>query len=454
MTNQIHSGTLEIKLSAREEKHRRFARKAAAEGMVLLKNEGVLPLNVDSSIALFGGGAVQTIKGGTGSGDVNNRENISVYQGMKEAGAVITSESWLMEYEICYESARIAWKKRILKAAENVENPFDAYAANPFSMPEGRRILKEDIKDAQVAVYVISRICGEGKDRRKEEGDYYLSRSEQEDILFLNQSGIPIVLLLNVGAPIELTDILEEAENIRAVLNISLPGQEGGRATADVLLGRAVPAGRLTATWARRYEDYPSAEDFGYLNGNLDTEEYREGIYVGYRYFDSFGKRPLFSFGYGLSYTSFSMGYEGIKRTERGVELVVSVKNTGTVYSGREVVQVYASLPQTESTKELKRLVGFAKTKDLKPQESQRLVISIEQSYLASYSEEQHAWRIDAGTYGIWIGEHSDVLQPVVKIIVQKQTLIKRTRAFLQIQFLMNFLWMRRLEGKLKNGLE
>jgi beta-glucosidase len=429
MTNQIHSGTLEIKLSAREEKHRRFARKAAAEGMVLLKNEGVLPLNVDSSIALFGGGAVQTIKGGTGSGDVNNRENISVYQGMKEAGAVITSESWLMEYEICYESARIAWKKRILKAAENVENPFDAYAANPFSMPEGRRILKEDIKDAQVAVYVISRICGEGKDRRKEEGDYYLSRSEQEDILFLNQSGIPIVLLLNVGAPIELTDILEEAENIRAVLNISLPGQEGGRATADVLLGRAVPAGRLTATWARRYEDYPSAEDFGYLNGNLDTEEYREGIYVGYRYFDSFGKRPLFSFGYGLSYTSFSMGYEGIKRTERGVELVVSVKNTGTVYSGREVVQVYASLPQTESTKELKRLVGFAKTKDLKPQESQRLVISIEQSYLASYSEEQHAWRIDAGTYGIWIGEHSDVLQPVVKIIVQKQTLIKRTRA-------------------------
>ena len=300
MINQIHSGTMEIQPSEREQKHSRFARKAAAEGMVLLKNEGTLPLDAASSIALFGGGAVRTVKGGTGSGDVNNRENISVYQGMKEAGAAITSESWLMEYEACYESARMAWKKRVLEAAENVENPFDAYAANPFSMPEGRKVLEEDFKDAQAVVYVISRICGEGKDRRKEEGDYYLSSHEREDILFLNRSGIPIVLLLNVGAPIELADILEEAKNIRAVLNISLPGQEGGRAAADVLFGRAVPGGKLTATWARRYEDYPSAKTFGYLNGNLDTEEYVEGIYVGYRYFDTFGKRPLFPFGYGL----------------------------------------------------------------------------------------------------------------------------------------------------------
>ncbi len=427
MINQIHSGTLKIQPSVREQKHRRFARKAAAEGMVLLKNEGVLPLNADSSIALFGGGAVRTIKGGTGSGDVNNRENISVYQGMKEAGAVITSESWLMEYETCYEGARMAWKKKVLEAAENVENPFDVYAENPFSMPKGRRILNEDSKGAQVAIYVISRICGEGKDRRKEEGDYYLSRHEWEDILFLNQLGIPIVLLLNVGAPIELVDILEEAENIRAILNISLPGQEGGRAVADVLFGRAVPGGRLTATWARHYEDYPSAQSFGYLNGNVATEEYREGIYVGYRYFDTFGKKTLFPFGYGLSYTSFSMGFEGIKGTECGVDLIVSVENTGTVYSGREVVQVYVSLPQTESRKELKRLVGFAKTKNLKPGESQNLVISVEQTYLASYSEVQHAWVMDAGKYVIWIGKHAESLQPVAELIVQKQTIIERT---------------------------
>ncbi len=429
MINQIHSGTMEIQPSEREQKHSRFARKAAAEGMVLLKNEGTLPLDAASSIALFGGGAVRTVKGGTGSGDVNNRENISVYQGMKEAGAAITSESWLMEYEACYESARMAWKKRVLEAAENVENPFDAYAANPFSMPEGRKVLEEDFKDAQAVVYVISRICGEGKDRRKEEGDYYLSSHEREDILFLNRSGIPIVLLLNVGAPIELADILEEAKNIRAVLNISLPGQEGGRAAADVLFGRAVPGGKLTATWARRYEDYPSAKTFGYLNGNLDTEEYVEGIYVGYRYFDTFGKRPLFPFGYGLSYTSFSMGAEEIRRTECGVDMAVTVKNTGNVYSGREVVQVYASLPQAGRGKELKRLVGFAKTRNLKPQESQRLVISIEQSYLASYSEEQHAWMMDAGTYGIWIGEHIESLRPGAKLIVHEQTIIERTRA-------------------------
>ncbi len=427
MINQIHSGTLERQPSAREQKHCRFARKAAAEGMVLLKNEGLLPLDMNFPIALFGGGAVKTIKGGTGSGDVNNRENISVCQGIREAGAVITSENWLMDYETRYENARTAWKKAVLEAAKNVENPFDAYAENPFSMPEGRRITAEDMKGAAVIVYVISRISGEGKDRRREEGDYYLSRREKEDILWLEKTGVPIVLLLNVGAPIELTDILEEAGNIQAVLNISLPGQEGGHATADVLFGHVSPGGRLTSTWARRYGDYPSAENFGYLNGNLETEEYREGIYVGYRYFESFGIKPLFPFGYGLSYASFSVEFKSMRRTERGIDITVSVKNIGEFYSGREVVQVYATLPQTEHEKEYKRLVGFSKTELLKPQEAQTLIISIEQSSFASFSEQMHAWFIDAGTYGIWIGKHVESLQPVALLIVQQRMILERT---------------------------
>lgn len=307
-----HSGTLKLQRSERELAHAVLARRAAAEGMVLLKNEGILPLKRPISVALFGGGAVRTVKGGIGSGDVNNRENISVYEGLKAENVMITSENWITDYENRYEAARIAWRKKILEAAKHVENPFDAYAANPFSFPEGRKIMDEDLKDASVTIYVISRIAGEGMDRRKAEGDYYLSEKEKEDILYLNQTGIPIVLLLNIGAPIELADILQEAENIKAVLNISLPGQEGGYAAADVLFGEAAPGGRLTATWAKRYEDYPSAENFGYLNGNLETEEYKEGIYVGYRYFDSFGIRPLFPFGYGLSYTVFSIKYESI----------------------------------------------------------------------------------------------------------------------------------------------
>lgn len=421
---QNHSGIL----SKRELIHARLARKAAAAGMVLLKNEGLLPLSFPASIALFGGGAVRTVKGGIGSGDVNNRESISIYRGLKAAGAVITSEDWLADYKHRYEAARTAWKKRVLEEALHVENPFDAYSANPFSMPDGRKIISEDLGDASAAIYVISRIAGEGKDRRKIEGDYYLSKKEWEDILYLDQADIPIILLLNVGAPIELTDVLQEAGNIKAVLNISLPGQEGGHAAADVLFGRAAPGGRLTATWAKRYEEYPSADSFGYLNGNLETEKYKEGIYVGYRYFDSFGIRPLFPFGYGLSYTDFSIKYEGLQRTEKGMDIMVSVKNIGKSYSGREVVQVYVTLPQTIYAKEYQRLVGFTKTNILRPQEKQNLMISIDQSNLASYSEQLHAWFMEAGTYGIWIGEHSASLQLAALFTVPQQTILEYTK--------------------------
>lgn len=422
-----HSGTLKSRRSKRELTNAMLARKAAAEGMVLLKNEGILPLKRPISIALLGGGSVQTVKGGIGSGDVNSRESISVYKGLKAEDVMITSEGWITDYKNRFETARIAWRRKILEDVKQVENPFDAYAANPFSLPEGREIIDEDLEGASVAVYVISRIAGEGRDRRKAEGDYYLSKKERKDILYLNQAGIPIVLLLNVGAPVELTDIIEEAENIKAILNISLPGQEGGYAVADVLFGEAAPGGRLTATWAKRYEDYPSAEDFGYLNRDLETEIYKEGIYVGYRYFDSFGIQPLFPFGYGLSYTTFSIRYDGFRRTEGGFDIFVSVENTGNYYSGREVVQVYATLPQTTGAKEYQRLVGFAKTHMLKPHEKQKLTISIDQSYLASYSENLHAWFMEAGTYGIWIGEHTASLQVVELFTVRQQTILEPT---------------------------
>ena len=206
--NQIHSGSLKTRPSERELKHGILARRAAAEGMVLLKNEGILPMKESAVVALFGGGAVRTVKGGIGSGDVNNRESISVYQGLEAAGVRMTSEDWIADYRKRYEAARISWKEKILEDVKKVNNPFDAYADNPFSLPDGREIKEEDLEGASVAVYVISRIAGEGKDRRRTEGDYYLSKKEREDILYLNQTGIPIVLLLNVGAPVEFTDIM------------------------------------------------------------------------------------------------------------------------------------------------------------------------------------------------------------------------------------------------------
>ena len=166
-TNLKHSGTRSTEVCQREIDHAVFAREAAEEGIVLLKNEGLLPLKKDTKIALLGIGAEKTIKGGTGSGDVNNRESVSIYAGMKEKNADIVSEEWLKDYHNRYEQARTEWKEQILEAAKHVDNPFDAYAANPFAMPDGRAVTNEDIKAAEAAIYVISRISGEGKDRRK-----------------------------------------------------------------------------------------------------------------------------------------------------------------------------------------------------------------------------------------------------------------------------------------------
>ena len=425
--NWIHSGNLQQEPSEREIRHRALAGKAAAEGIVLLKNDGVLPLKLSDPIALFGSGADKTVKGGIGSGDVNNRENISIFRGVREAGAAVTSLEWLKDYDRRYDDAREKWKEKILEDAHHVDNPFDAYAANPFVLPEGRSITEKDLKGACAALYVISRISGEGKDRRLAEGDYYLSRREWEDILYLDQQGLPLILILNAGGPVELTDILREADNIRAVLNISQPGQEGGTAVADILFGKAVPEGKLTATWAERYEDYPCADSFSYLNGNLEKEEYREGIYVGYRYFDSFGVKPLFPFGHGLSYTSFEMKFHEIKAKENALGAEVTVTNTGKSYAGREVVQVYVSLPRTGTEKEYRRLAGFRKTDSLKPGESQNVVVEIRQKQLAVFSEERQAWIVEKGMYGIWIGGSSAEARLCAFVKVPEEVILEET---------------------------
>ena len=424
--NLKHSGTRSTEVCQREIDHAVFAREAAEEGIVLLKNEGLLPLKKDTKIALLGIGAEKTIKGGTGSGDVNNRESVSIYAGMKEKNAGIVSEEWLKDYHNRYEQARTEWKEQILEAAKHVDNPFDAYAANPFAMPDGRAVTNEDIKAAEAAVYVISRISGEGKDRRK--GDYYLSDQEEKDLYFLNEQKIPTVLIINAGGPVELTDLLAGTENICAILNISQLGQEGGNAVADILFGEFTPSGKLTTTWIKRYDDCPAAEEFSYLNGNLETEEYAEGIYVGYRYFDSFGIEPLFSFGYGLSYTEFDIRLCGINTDSKGVTVTVEVENTGTTYSGKEVVQIYASLPQDGSRKEFRRLVGYEKTEELKPGEKEMLNIVLPAKAFASFWEEQQEWRIQAGAYGIWIGNSLSEAKLSAGVKVSADVIMEKTK--------------------------
>ena len=307
-----HSGTRDPAPSPREQENAALARQAAAAGIVLLKNRGVLPLNPGAPVALFGAGAGRTVKGGTGSGDVNNRASVSIWQGLKEAGVPLTSEDWLADCEARYTRAREDWRAQVLAATKQVDNPVDAYAARPFALPEGRTNRPQDLKGAKAALYVISRIAGEGKDRRLEPGDYYLSDAERADLQTLDESGLPVVLLLNAGGPVELTGLLDGMQHLDAILQLSQLGQQGGQAVADVLLGRATPEGKLTATWARRYDDIPCARAFGSLNGDVSQDTYRDGVYVGYRYFDSFGVRPLFAFGFGLSYTTFALRAAGL----------------------------------------------------------------------------------------------------------------------------------------------
>ena len=295
-------------------------------------------------------------------------------------------------------------------------------------MPDGRAVTNEDIKAAEAAIYVISRISGEGKDRRKRKGDYYLSDQEEKDLYFLNEQKIPTVLIINAGGPVELTDLLAGTENICAILNISQLGQEGGNAVADILFGEFTPSGKLTTTWTKRYDDCPAAEEFSYLNGNLETEEYAEGIYVGYRYFDSFGIEPLFSFGYGLSYTEFDIRLCGINTASKGVTVTVEVENTGTTYSGKEVVQIYASLPQDGSRKEFRRLVGYEKTEELKPGEKEMLNIVLPAKAFASFLEEQQEWRIQAGAYGIWIGNSLSEAKLSAGVKVSADVMMEKTK--------------------------
>ena len=429
-----HSGTHQPTPSARERAHAALARRAAASGIVLLKNTGVLPLEPACAVALFGTGASRTVKGGIGSGDVNNRANVSIFQGLQAAGLTITSTSWIADYEARYKAARAAWKAQVLEAAKQVENPFDAYASHPFVLPQGRPVLPQDVEGASVVVYVLSRISGEGKDRRLEKGDYYLSDQEWEELRTLDRLGLPIVLLLNAGGPIELTDLLDAAVHIEAVVQISQPGQQGGDAVADILLGKVTPEGKLTSTWARRYQDYPGSDRFGVLSGDLSKAVYSEGIYVGYRYFDSFGVQPLFPFGYGLSYTSFDIQMAGLRVLPCAVEVDAAVKNTGICFSGREVVQLYISCPQNGAARELRRLAGFSKTLLLAPEQSQTLTISIPQKAFASFSDKKKGWVVEQGLYGIWMGNSSASLTLCAMLRVAQDTLIERTHPICPVQ--------------------
>lgn len=406
-------GTTSEEISARELENAKLARKAAAEGFVLLKNEGnLLPIPEGSKLGLYGAGAKRTIKGGTGSGDVNNRYVVSIYEGLENAGYEITSADWLNSYEADYTKAREDWKAEIFRKLEEAGdgNFFVAYSSVQFHLPAGAPIDTDAAKadGADTAVYVLARIAGENADRKDEAGDYYVTAEEKAQIAAICEAYEKVVLVVNTGGLIDLA-FTEEFPKIGAIVQFMQAGQEGGNALGDILTGKATPSGKMADSWALHYEDYPNASFFSHKSGNVYKEEYKEGIYVGYRYFDTFDIPVRYSFGYGLSYTDFAICVDEIswKKDETrlpALSVAATVTNTGSQYTGKEVVQIYVSCPQGALPKEFRRLTGFAKTGLLAPGKSQQLTIATSISHLASYCEKQAAWILEAGTYGIWVG--------------------------------------------------
>lgn len=393
----VNAASTSNEVSEREERNAELSMNLATQGMVLLENrDSVLPIAQEGTVALFGGGAVQTVKGGTGSGDVNQRYTVSVWEGLQNAGYSISSEAWLQAFQTAYE-----------EGAANFEatGMWDSFT---LSDPE---ITDDDIAAAQAdgvdtAIYVISRNSGEGADRTETEGDYYLDAVEQANLEKVAASFDKVIVLLNVGGVID-TKFVDEIEGIDAVLLMSQAGMRGGDAVVKVLNGEVTPSGKLVDTWPVNYSDYPSAETFSSNDGNVDQEDYTDGIYVGYRYFDTFNVDPAYEFGYGLSYTDFDIAVDSVEADANTVDVTATVTNTGDTYSGKEVVEIYFSAPEGELEKPYQELAAFGKTDDLAPGESQTLTITYNTAEMSSYSEEQAAYIMEAGDYVVRVGNSS-----------------------------------------------
>lgn len=412
-------------ISEREIRNQKRARKIAADGMVLLENDGALPLKKGGRIALFGNGARRTVKGGTGSGDVNSRSVVSVEQGLENAGYEVLTKQWMDVYDAKVEQARNAYFAKIKEVIEK-----EGLAAiltmfgEPFTEPVIDAVTEDDLAgvDTDTAVYVIARNSGEGKDRTPTPGDFLLHENEQKSMELLAKKFEKLIVILNVGGVID-TRFLRSCEGINAILHMSQAGNIGGDALADVLDGTVTPSGHLTDTWAEKYEDYPCAMTFSHMNGDIDDEYHREGIYVGYRYFDTFGVKPAYPFGYGGSYTTFSVETKKVERIEDRIRLQVDVTNTGSEYSGREVVQVYVSAPAGKLEKPYQELKAYAKTGVLAPGESETLILSYPIAAMASFDEGRASYVLEPGTYYVRVGVNSRATSVGAALVVEKEVM-------------------------------
>ncbi len=392
----------------REKQHRALARKAAAEAIVLLENDGALPLQ-PQKIALFGAGAASTIKGGTGSGEVNERHSVTIWEGLENAGFTVTTKAWLEEYIVELEAKRNAFnrgfvKKMLSGSSDDKIN----IMADSFVYPTGREITEKDIResDANVCIYAIARQAGECADRVLESNTYSLDETELQNLRKLVQTYEKVILVINVGSSMDMR-FLEEIPGINAVIYFCQQGMEGGNAFADIITGKESPSACLSDTWAMRYEDIPYAMEYSYLKGEDYDETYKEDIYVGYRYFDSFGVKPRYEFGYGKTYGDFRISCADVRKDQSTVTVTAEVENLSTQFAGKKVVQLYVSAPSGTLVREYQALAAYGKTDLLNPGETQQLTLRFSMEDLAAYDAASSSYLLEAGDYIVRLGESS-----------------------------------------------
>jgi beta-glucosidase len=389
--------------------HAELVRQAGAEGLILLKNEGALPLAKNANVALFGNASYDLIAGGTGSGDVHKAHVISLDKGLSDDGFGVdkTTSDWYAHY-LAFQS-----ESQTNNSSVNGGNFFWGRTLAPELNISDNFVARTAPKN-DVAIVTICRNAGEGADRHASDGDFYLNETERANLKAIadgfHAAGKKVVVVLNIGGVIETASWMHMAD---AIVLAYQPGQEGGYSIADVLSGKVNPSGKTPDSFPVSYFDNPSSKNFpyNYTNtntrswgvrtpvANVDYVNYQEGIYVGYRYFSTFAPQKVtFPFGFGLSYTTFAYSAPKVSATADGFKAQVTVKNTGSV-AGKEVVELYVTAPAGKLDKPAVELKSFAKTKLLAPGESQTLTMEVSNYDLASYDEAQSAFVTDEGTY-------------------------------------------------------
>jgi len=398
-----------------EKDHINAIDKYIAECTVLLRKNGDFPIGDKlKEVYLYGNGVRKTIKGGTGSGDVNSRSFDTIEQAFIKAGFKIKTTDFLDAYDKTYDDAKVAFKNKLWSDPEIMANPMVLMGV---TMPEPDYDIPY-VKKGDLAVYVLSRISGEGTDRTATKGDVYLTDTETKMIKDLAKGFKKFMLVLNTGGPVDLSG-LKSVENI---LVLSQLGVNTSKTLVDVIIGNKYPSGKLTTTWTK-FEDYPTIGDFGDEN---DTH-YKEGIYVGYRYFDSENVDVMYPFGFGLGYTDFKYDIKSAKLNGEKFEVSATVKNIGD-FKGKEVLELYLSKPNTSLDEPYQVLVAFAKTKELKQNQKDTLKLSFNLSDFASYDAKTANYILDKGSYIVRIGNSSRNTKPCGEIIINERINVRKVQ--------------------------